>query len=277
MNTKKFLLLSFVFGSSVTAFAQNEWNSVNNSTSAMYRDGNVAIGTGATVTGYPFVVKNATAGVGTKVLFGSTTPITGVSTSNSLLEIQASGSGSASLFAQYANISGTGNNNYIMVGTFPSITNPYAGILVGKGGTNASIPFKIVNNSIEALTIWPSGQVGIGTGNVSLGTTKLAVEGLIACRELKVTLSASWPDFVFQPNYQRRTLPELKDYLFLNHHLPNMPSSAEVEQNGSFNVGEMQVKTIQSLEELYLYVMDLKAENDELKKQVLELQQKVGR
>ena len=53
-----------------------------------------------------------------------------------------------------------------------------------------------------ALTITPTGQVGIGTGTAPLGTMKLAVEGTIGAREVKVTLSKPWPDYVFEENYK---------------------------------------------------------------------------
>ena len=50
-----------------------------------------------------------------------------------------------------------------------------------------------------------------------------------------------------------------------HRHLPNIPAAAEVEQNG-MEVGDMQKKMMEKIEELTLYIIDLKKEIDELKK-----------
>jgi hypothetical protein len=122
---------------------------------------------------------------------------------------------------------------------------------------------------VEAFTVWPNGQIGIGTGSTTLGTdTKLAVEGLISCRELKVIpTSSSWPDYVFKKDFQRMSLHDVENYISSNSHLPQLPSANEVEKNG-YKVGETQTQILQALEELYLHVIDLKKENEQLKSRI---------
>ncbi len=105
------------------------------------------------------------------------------------------------------------------------------------------------------------------SGNVGIGTTDpknlLDVNGTIHAREVKVDLTG-WSDFVFHPSYQLKPLTEVEKFIKANGHLHDIPSAAEVEQNG-VNVGEMQKKLLQKVEELTLYVIELKKENEQLK------------
>ncbi len=115
------------------------------------------------------------------------------------------------------------------------------------------------------------GSVGIGT-SVS-GSHKLAVEGSIGAREIKVEASG-WSDFVFENNYELRTLEEVEEHINENGHLPEIPSEDEVAENG-INLGEMDAKLLQKIEELTLYMIqmnkemaELKAKNEQLVKEV---------
>ncbi|MBV6645064.1 MAG: hypothetical protein KI790_06430 [Cyclobacteriaceae bacterium] len=121
------------------------------------------------------------------------------------------------------------------------------------------------------LVLNSSGSVGIGTE--STGTHKLAVEGTIGAREIKVEASG-WSDFVFEDNYELRTLEEVEEHITEKGHLPEIPSEAEVTENG-INLGEMNAKLLQKIEELTLYMIDmnkqvqqLKTENQELKEEI---------
>lgn len=88
--------------------------------------------------------------------------------------------------------------------------------------------------------------------------------GQVKAKSIKVTLSG-WSDFVFDEDYQLPSLSELEDYVKANRHLPDIPSAKEVEENG-VDLGEMNAKLLQKVEELTLYVIDLQKQIDELKK-----------
>jgi hypothetical protein len=106
----------------------------------------------------------------------------------------------------------------------------------------------------------------IAIGNM-LGTAdgyKLTVTGKIICEELKVELTANWPDYVFADEYQLKPLYELKSFIETNHHLPNIPTAIDVEKEG-FEVGEMNRKLLEKVEELTLYVIALQEQIDQLK------------
>lgn len=117
---------------------------------------------------------------------------------------------------------------------------------------------------------YSSGNVGIGTTNP--GNYKLAVEGTIGAREVKVT-TAAWADFVFHPTYKLRTLGEVEQFIKTNNHLPEIPTEAEVKENG-ISIGEMNAKLLQKIEELTLYMIEMKKANEDLKNRVSELEKK---
>ncbi|MFY0592020.1 hypothetical protein [Roseivirga sp.] len=95
------------------------------------------------------------------------------------------------------------------------------------------------------------------------------VDGNVESKKVKVTSTpGSFPDYVFKPNYQLRSLSELEKYIQTNGHLPNIPKAADVEVNGQ-DLGDIQQKLLEKIEELTLYVIELKKQVDILKKKTL--------
>ena len=113
-------------------------------------------------------------------------------------------------------------------------------------------------------------------GNVSIGTTtatlnyKLAVGGDIIAERVVVKLQTNWPDFVFKKNYGLRPLSEVEAFINQNSHLPEVPSAAEVADKG-IDVGAMNAKLLQKVEELTLYLIEMKKDNDKQLKDNLKL------
>lgn len=124
----------------------------------------------------------------------------------------------------------------------------------------------------KKIRISNNGDVGIGTLNIPAGY-KLAIEGKVIAEELKVQLSENWPDYVFQSGYNLLSLEEVETHIQAKGHLPNIPSAAEVEENG-IAVGDMQRRMMEKIEELTLYMIGLKKENESLKQRIEELESK---
>jgi hypothetical protein len=132
------------------------------------------------------------------------------------------------------------------------------------------------NNALEIRN--GNGKAIVAYSNT--GTKILQVEnnGLLRTREIRID-AATWADFVFDKNYE---LPKLKDvakYIEKNQHLPGIPSSNEIKENG-INVGEMQTLQMQKIEELTLYMIEMdkkmdamQSEIDNLKKENNQLKQ----
>ena len=105
----------------------------------------------------------------------------------------------------------------------------------------------------DVLFLQAGGNVGIGTPNPN---SKLAVDGQIRATEVKVLTDISVPDYVFEPDYQLRTLKETKEYISENKHLPEIPSASEMETDG-IDLGDMNMRLLKKIEELTLYQIEL--------------------
>ena len=124
------------------------------------------------------------------------------------------------------------------------------------------------NLPVERMRITSSGNVGIGT---SSPTEKLSVNGKIRAQEIKVE-AANWPDYVFAKEYQLPSLQETEKYIQDKGHLPGIPSAEEVKTNGN-DLGEMNAKLLQKIEELTLHLIEKDKNEKKQQAQINELQE----
>ncbi|MEX0272816.1 MAG: fibronectin type III domain-containing protein, partial [Flavobacteriaceae bacterium] len=104
-----------------------------------------------------------------------------------------------------------------------------------------------------------SGEVAVGLATVPTGY-KMAIDGKLVTEEVRVELSDSWPDYVFQEGYDLPTLEEIQRHIKEKGHLPNIPSAQEVEVNG-IEVGKMNRLLLEKIEELMLHTIQLNEQN----------------
>ena len=83
-------------------------------------------------------------------------------------------------------------------------------------------------------------------------------------------------NFVFESGYELRTLEEVEEHIKEKGHLPEVPSEAEVVENG-INLGEMDAKLLQKIEELTLYMIDMNKRMNQLEMENQELKAKVNK
>jgi hypothetical protein len=153
-----------------------------------------------------------------------------------------------------------------------------------NGGWNSLRPFRINNSTGDVAfadekfqiahstgTIIAAGKIGIGLTDAA---TKLAaspadelltVNGTIHAKEVKVDLTGSLADYVFNSDYSLMPLHKVEAFVKTNKHLPEIPSAAEVKEKG-LSMGEMQNKLLQKIEELTLYVIEQQKRIDQLEK-----------
>lgn len=126
--------------------------------------------------------------------------------------------------------------------------------------------------SVGNLKIAGTGNSYILNGNFGVGTSnpknKLDVNGTIHSREVKVDVNG-WSDFVFKKEYKLPTLEEVENHIAEKGHLENIPSEEEVLKNG-INLGEMNAKLLQKIEEITLYMIDQN-------KQIIDLKHRIGK
>ncbi len=107
---------------------------------------------------------------------------------------------------------------------------------------------------------------GVGTGGAPNAYNLYVSKGILT-EKVKVASSSdpvNWSDFVFAKDYNLMPLSKVADYVKANHHLPEIPSASEVAKDG-IDLGSMDAKLLQKIEELTLYVLQQQKEIDELK------------
>jgi hypothetical protein len=130
---------------------------------------------------------------------------------------------------------------------------------------------------MNGVKIDASGNVGIGTNDP---TEKLEVngkviihdeawiEGKVTAEEIEVKADV-WRDFVFYDSYKLKPLNEVEAFIKKNKHLPDVPSEAQVLEEG-INLGEMDAVLLQKIEELTLYIIEQEKRIEELEKKCRE-------
>jgi hypothetical protein len=177
-------------------------------------------------------------------------------------------------------------NSYLgsLTWAMPNSTSPnkalaYFGVITGLSSTPANPSSSMIfatRNPVE--TNWKPNMILSETGNLGIGTltptNKLDVNGTIHSKEVKVDM-IGWSDFVFKKEYNLPTLEEVEKHINEKGHLENIPSEAEVLKNG-INLGEMNAKLLQKIEELTLYMIEMKKENDVIKKENQEMKKDIS-
>jgi hypothetical protein len=145
------------------------------------------------------------------------------------------------------------------------VTLPYLNQMGSAKFFGATSPLLTINDSDIKLDVFGNTRIQ-GDQNV-LGT--------INSQKVKVTASpGSVPDYVFSANYELKTLKEVEDFIKANSHLPNIPSAREIETNGQ-DVGELQLKLLEKIEELTLYMIEKNKEVKALQETVRRQSEKI--
>lgn len=122
--------------------------------------------------------------------------------------------------------------------------------------TNNTI--SLVNGSTTYINL-TSGNTYFNGSAVAIGKTtpssgyKLDVNGKIRANEIVVNTTGA--DFVFDENYKVKNLNDVEKFIKENKHLPEIPSAEEMNENG-LSLSEMNIKLLQKIEELTLYIID---------------------
>lgn len=142
------------------------------------------------------------------------------------------------------------------------------------GGTSAGIGtyspthMRIFCNSRSDIFIASAtGNVGIGTENFD--TYKLAVNGSIRAKEIRI--NTGWADYVFNKNYKLRSLPEVEKFIKAHKRLPDIPAASTLKKEG-VDISQMQTKMMAKIEELTLYMIEANKTIESLKQRIFSLE-----
>lgn len=134
------------------------------------------------------------------------------------------------------------------------VTNPDANLHINSGlsASNSQKNVLIIENSDDKIL-------------------KLSNDGRLFTREVRVNLD-QWPDYVFEENYDLISLDSVEKHINTYGYLPNVPSAEKVESSG-LNLGESNKFLMEKVEELTLYLIDQKKEQDAIKATLIAQQQ----
>ena len=80
----------------------------------------------------------------------------------------------------------------------------------------------------------------------------------------RVRVEESWCDYVFEDNYQLLPLNEVEKYYKTHKHLPDIPTSSEIEING-LDLGKLVALQMKKIEELTIHMVEMQKEIERLK------------
>ncbi len=136
----------------------------------------------------------------------------------------------------------------------------------GAGADGANINGSLViapwSNAASGLRMDNGGNIELNNNLIVKGAFTLAdgfvnsnleVRGSIKCNGF-VAKPKWWPDYVFEKSYNLITLDSISNFIVKNKHLPGIPEADWVIENGQ-NIGELQIKQQEKIEELYLYII----------------------
>jgi hypothetical protein len=214
----------------------------------------------------------------------------GIGTANPGAKLEVNGGGANGGMLLYSG--GTSNYTFLALGrtTYeamiamspgPGNFSPAAqagDLVIRSEGKN--ILFTTDSGSTNQMYLKNGGWVGIGTVTPgqcggSTFTCLLTVNGAMAAKEIIVTTGIT-ADYVFKPDYHLKPLTEVASFIQEHHHLPEIPSEAEVKVNG-ISVGDMQVKLLAKVEELTLHMIQAEERNNRLDQQNRELRERLAR
>lgn len=162
------------------------------------------------------------------------------------------------------------NSGSLLVGWNRSRGHGEIDFITNRGpGTAGGFEFIDIDNSGNEnllLKIKGDGSVGIGTTKIDAGY-KLSVNGSVRATEVKVE-AYPWPDYVFDETYDLKSLAQTEQYIKENKHLPNLPSAAEVADNG-IELGDMNAKLLEKIEELTLLLIKEQKDRVQMEEKLL--------
>jgi hypothetical protein len=168
-------------------------------------------------------------------------------------------------------------------------TKPYQRLMFFEYDNAETKIFEVLNtaSNYTAFSLKSNGEMDIHNGTASIfhlgtngmlsisnGTTKTFVveaNGLTRARKIKVDADV-WADYVFEDSYQLMPLSEVEKFLKLHKHLPSIPSEKVIKEEG-IDLAEMNVKMIEKIEELTLYLIQQSKDLEKLKAELETLKQ----
>ncbi len=111
------------------------------------------------------------------------------------------------------------------------------------------------------------------TGNNQLAITgaDVAVTNVLTAKRMKVT-ATGYPDYVFEDDYDLKTLKEVQAFIEANGHLPGVPAEAEIVAEG-LDLNDQSMWQQEKIEELFLHLIEKEEKIEALENKLEQLEQ----
>lgn len=241
-------------------------------------------------------------GLGTFSLQNNSTGSMNVAIGSSALNFNQTGANNVAIGRQAGNgVSNNAASDNTIIGTQAGFNitgskNLLIGYQAGFSETGSNMLYLSNSNSANPLikgnfdTDWLRINVGSATGTANTAATasyvaignfdpatpmaiptgyRLVVEQGILTEKIKVALKSTtvggdWSDYVFEDSYKLMPLEKVEEFIKENKHLPNVPSAEEMLSNGN-DLIKTDAKLLEKIEELTLYMIEMKKEIKALK------------
>ncbi len=167
------------------------------------------------------------------------------------------------------------NSTAIGNGAVVSVSN---GLVLGNQDIQVGIGTSAPTARLEVAS-GKDGESGLLFTNLKQNTTSkfLTVNqlGQVVLEKPRTQINSveDWSDKVFEQNYQLKSLTEVEQFIKTNKHLPNIPSAQEMTEKGIENE-KLSAKLLEKIEELTLYLIEMKKENKSLQERLNHLEKK---
>ncbi len=186
----------------------------------------------------------------------------GGSSGNAVMTIKSNGNVGIGTNNPTAGLEVNNSSNYLWTTKIANCGGNSYGLLVknGYGGSSSSNDAIIMQLEDYAgnvrMKVQSNGYIYMSNSININNSAKILSNGYIWAKEVKVRDTNPYPDFVFKDDYKLKTIEELGNYIDSHNHLPDVPTEADVNENG-MELGKMNKILLQKIEELTLYVIDL--------------------
>ena len=198
----------------------------------------------------------------TEVLFASSTGNVGIGTTSPTVPLQVTGDISAS------GILTLGDDSQIRTITGHLTIRPEEDLRLGTvstdnvliGRTDAG---KTTIQSIRGLVLTTNVT---SSNNISSSFTSTGSFGRVEASQFNDDgTNLNVPDYVFETNYVLKSLGDVEEHISASKHLPNIPSMEDVDSWSELSYGDRDMKLLEKIEELTLYIISLQKQINELK------------
>lgn len=145
-------------------------------------------------------------------------------------------------------------------------------------GTTTNHGLYLGTNNSSSFYIDKNRRVYIGASEDFIGRIRAELKNKyymfvgkgILSEDFAIAPASSWSDFVFDKDYRLPAIEEVESFIEENNHLPDVPSAAEVAEEG-YSQHDMNKVLLQKIEELTLYTIQQQKEIKALKSELNEL------